>query len=287
MPVNTELKMSIPSHVELFCELRNNPELSDLVFVVGPTQKKFYGHKLLFSLVSPFFEKLFYTEDWKSKQGSFKQIELPQVDPKHFKIVYEFVYQQSADFTNIDSVKILGLSLKLKIIDLQTYCIKRIRKSLNLDNCMQVFQQINELGSKRLVTWAIGFIELRSFELLVQKGILNEIPIPTIVHILSSQRLCVPEIELVRRVYEKGVYLCEKEGLEIEASNIKEKVSELVPLIRLELSVTEHYDEIVKYDIFDQSTIVSALRLVIQVYTKQSSYQFPYKRARLKTSYEK
>src|SRR4051812_8415329 len=89
-----------------FSKLYNNPENADVKFVVGPAvlATSFYGHTLILSCRSTYFDKAFSPE-WKDTirlvdSGSDKGkmlFEKPNADPEVFASLLKFVYTGIVD----------------------------------------------------------------------------------------------------------------------------------------------------------------------------------------------
>ncbi|KAJ6244358.1 pep-cterm sorting domain-containing protein [Anaeramoeba flamelloides] len=262
----------LPNFTKVIDEFNNKKEVSDLTFILEEKQEKeeeengqtkltkskrqkkekaeriFNCHKSLFILSSPFWKDVLQTEDQKEKLS----VHLDSVDPQVFGDYISFVYSHKAPKleTAVQYFHLYSLARQFKTYDLDTLCFENINKTLSIDNALEYFDYAIQSRSTTLVSKMKSYIEKHSFQILSQKGVFNGIPEQTLVRLLQSDQYPVPEIEMFRRIIERGIYLC-KEKFKIEPSkrNITSSIFNLSKFVYFQLilpfnyaEITEHFD---------------------------------------------
>lgn len=80
--------------------LLKNHNFADIRFITGqrPDQRIFLGHKLIFAMASPVFERMFYGP----LATNAKYISIPDVSPDTFYSLMEYIYFDQINITSID-----------------------------------------------------------------------------------------------------------------------------------------------------------------------------------------
>ncbi|KAJ6232564.1 pep-cterm sorting domain-containing protein [Anaeramoeba flamelloides] len=266
----------LPNFTKVIDDFNNKKEVSDLTFILEEKQEEekkenenvqkklkkskrqkkekveriFNCHKSLFMLSSPFWKDVLQTEDQKEKLS----VHLDSVDPKVFGDYISFVYSHKPPKleTAAQYFHLYSLARQFKTYDLDTLCFENINKTLTIDNALEYFDYSLQSRSTTLVSKMKSYIEKHSFQILSQKGVFNGIPEHTLVQLLRIDQFPVPEIEMFRRIIERGIYLC-KEKFKIEPSrrNITSSIFSLSKFVYFQLILPVYYAEIIEHFDFE------------------------------------
>ncbi|KAJ3425297.1 btb (poz) domain-containing 2a-related [Anaeramoeba flamelloides] len=157
---STELETELSSLV-------NNPTFADVIFVVGPKKRKYYGHQILLSVASELFKQCFYSGQ-PVRQYSLVEISIPDLDPDIFSVMLQFCYTGKI-VLDPDNVSLFGsISKKFQITQLTQVCNSYQQEILlsqtnnENNNHQTTFNQIeiqNQLFNNNTVTETIETIE--------------------------------------------------------------------------------------------------------------------------------
>ncbi|KAJ6235163.1 btb (poz) domain-containing 2a-related [Anaeramoeba flamelloides] len=157
---STELETELSSLV-------NNPTFADVIFVVGPKKRKYYGHQILLSVASELFKQCFYSGQ-PVRQYSLVEISIIDLDPDIFSVMLQFCYTGKI-VLDPDNVSLFGsISKKFQITQLTQACNSYQQEILlsqtnnENNNHQTTFNQIeiqNQLFNNNTVTETIETIE--------------------------------------------------------------------------------------------------------------------------------
>ena len=127
-----------------------NDPLIDVILCVG--KDKVHCHKLVLSLTSKFFERMFATDMKESKN---KEIVLGGIDLETLKSLITFMYTDAISNDKVDA-KLLAAADMYEVMRLRGICIERLTKSICLDNVLEIWStaydnSIEELSHDALV----------------------------------------------------------------------------------------------------------------------------------------
>nr|XP_013013511.1 BTB/POZ domain-containing protein 19 isoform X2 [Cavia porcellus] len=198
--------------------LVNNPQFSDVCFVVGQERQEVFAHQCLLACRCNFFQRLLGTESGPEVP---RPVVLSTVPVEAFLAVLEFLY------TN--SVKLYRHSL----------CLEFVEKVLDVELACEALQVAVTFGLGPLRERCIAFIEANSQEALRTHSFL-ELSAAALLPLLQSDKLCVDEAELVRaaRSWARvGAAVLERPVAEVAAPVVREL--RLALLAPAELSALE------------------------------------------------
>ncbi|KAJ3427060.1 btb (poz) domain-containing 2a-related [Anaeramoeba flamelloides] len=240
----------IPTLDELIQPLQKSDKMVDLEFQVGKNETKFYGHKLIFALSSPFFEKHLYPKGWQSGTKQVTVVRLKVVSPKIFKYIIEFVYLRNCSLSPRTVFQILDLSLQFQMSHLTKMCVSFVAARLNTSNVLQ-FLDSSILLEKKLTKCALHFIEDRSQDILTRIDCFNTLKEQTILEILKSDQLQINELELFRRLYERSMYSLRTNNKPITKKNLKNEIKPFLSFLHVDLLGPEGLIEVAQTRVFD------------------------------------
>ncbi|KAJ6248308.1 btb (poz) domain-containing 2a-related [Anaeramoeba flamelloides] len=240
----------IPTLDELIQPLQKSTKMVDVEFQVGKNETKFYGHKLIFALSSPFFEKNLYPKGWQSGTKQVTVVQLKGISPKIFKYIVEFVYLRNCSLSPRTVFQILDLSIQFQMSHLTKMCVSFVSARLNTSNVLQ-FLDSSILLEKKLTKCALHFIEDRSQDILTRIDCFNTLKEKTILEILKSDQLQINELELFRRLYERSMYSLRTNNKPITKKNLKKEIKPFLPFLHVDLLGPEGLIEVAQTRVFD------------------------------------
>ncbi|XP_067997688.1 BTB/POZ domain-containing protein 19 isoform X1 [Melanerpes formicivorus] len=163
--------------------LVNNPQFSDVTFVVGPEQQKVFAHRCVLVCRCQAFQGMLCqgpvdSEDSTSSvppQGPFI---LGNVQPEVFLTVIEFLYTNSVTLNRHIALEVLTSSVEYGLQDLCKLCVKFIKDTLSIEQVCEALQAV---------------VRTRGF---------HELSDVVLARVLRSDRLAVDELDLVQAVRE-------------------------------------------------------------------------------------
>ncbi|XP_072580281.1 BTB/POZ domain-containing protein 19 isoform X7 [Vulpes vulpes] len=241
--------------------LLNNPQYSDVCFVVGQERQEVFAHRCLLACRCNFFRGLLGP---KLGPGMPSPVVLSTVPAEAFLAVLEFLYTNSVRlhrhsarvsfrFPPMGSVHTLphthcGLQRNVyqhtrRYVVLSQLCLEFVVKVMDVEMVCEALQVAVTFGLGALQERCVAFIEAHSREALRTRGFL-ELSAPALLPLLRSDRLCVDEAELVlaaRSWARVGAAVLERPVAEVAAPVVREL--RLALLAPAELSALEEQNQ--------------------------------------------
>ncbi|XP_049663963.1 BTB/POZ domain-containing protein 19 isoform X2 [Haliaeetus albicilla] len=182
-PCSARLQGEAAAFTAALRTLVNNPQFSDVTFVVGQEQQKVFAHRCVLACRCQAFQGMLGqgpagSEDSPSSippQGPFI---LGNVQPEVFLAVIEFLYTNSVTLNSHIALEVLTSSVEYGLQDLCKLCVKFIKDTLSVEQVCEALQAVVRTQ---------GFHELSDVVLA---------------RVLRSDRLAVDELDLVQAVRE-------------------------------------------------------------------------------------
>ncbi|XP_023579942.1 BTB/POZ domain-containing protein 19 isoform X3 [Octodon degus] len=175
--------------------LVNNPQFSDVRFVVGQERQEVFAHQCLLACRCNFFQRLLGTEPGSS--GVPRPVVLSTVPAEAFLAVLEFLYTNSVKLHRHSVLEVLTAAVEYGLEELRELCLEFVEKVLDVELACEALQVAVTFGLGPLQERCIAFIEAHSQEALRTRGFL-ELSAAALLPLLQSDKLCVDEAELVR-----------------------------------------------------------------------------------------
>ncbi|XP_053248573.1 BTB/POZ domain-containing protein 19 isoform X2 [Podarcis raffonei] len=181
--------------------LINNPQFSDVTFLVGREQKEIFAHRcLLTSRCQALHAMLSQPQEIQAP------LILSHVQPEVFLAVIEYLYTNNVTLNNNIALEVLTSSIEYGLDDLRKLCVEFIKDTLSVDQACEAFQD---------VVLTRGFLEL------------SELAMQTILH---SDCLAIDEVKLIRAVREWAHV-----GSAVLDRTVHDVAATVVPGLRLDL----------------------------------------------------
>ncbi|XP_077929373.1 BTB/POZ domain-containing protein 19 isoform X4 [Halichoerus grypus] len=241
--------------------LLNNPQYSDVCFVVGQERQEVFAHRCLLACRCNFFQRLLGP---KLGPGMPGPVVLSTVPVEAFLAVLEFLYTNSVRLRRRSApVSFLfplmgpvhpvphthsGLQRHVHLGPTHFHfcsqlCLEFVVKVLDVELVCEALQVAVTFGLGPLQERCIAFIEAHSQEALRTRGFL-ELSAPALLPLLRSDKLCVDEAELVlaaRSWARVGAAVLERPVAEVAAPVVREL--RLALLAPAELSALEEQNQ--------------------------------------------
>uniref|UniRef100_A0A8V1A9E4 BTB domain containing 19 n=1 Tax=Gallus gallus TaxID=9031 RepID=A0A8V1A9E4_CHICK len=182
--------------------LVNNPQFSDVTFVVGREQQQVFAHRCVLACRCQAFRGMLTSnEDPLSSvppQGPFI---LGNVQPEVFLAVIEFLYTNSVTLNSHTVLEVLTSSVEYGLQDLCKLCVEFIKDTLSVEQVCEALQAAVTYGQADLQQHCLAFIESYTMAVVRTRGF-HELSDTVLARVLRSDHLAADELDLVQAVRE-------------------------------------------------------------------------------------
>ncbi|XP_039094590.1 BTB/POZ domain-containing protein 19 isoform X3 [Hyaena hyaena] len=250
--------------------LLNNPQYSDVCFVVGQERQEVFAHRCLLACRCNFFQRLLGP---KLGPEMPSPVVLSTVPAEAFLAVLEFLYTNSVRLhrhsvsllgkgmdergrgrgrrhspphpqpPTLQVLEVLTAAVEYGLEELRELCLQFVVKVLDVELVCEALQVAVTFGLGPLQERCIAFVEAHSQEALRTRGFL-ELSAPALLSLLRSDKLRVDEAELVlaaRSWARVGAAVLERPVAEVAAPVVREL--RLALLAPAELSALEEQNQ--------------------------------------------
>ncbi|XP_034790293.2 ankyrin repeat and BTB/POZ domain-containing protein 3 isoform X4 [Pan paniscus] len=162
IPKLTEIKRKQTSRLDP--HFLNNKEMSDVTFLVEG--RPFYAHKVLLFTASPRFKALLSSKPTNDSTC----IEIGYVKYSIFQLVMQYLYYggpESLLIKNNEIMELLSAAKFFQLEALQRHCEIICAKSINTDNCVDIYNHAKFLGVTELSAYCEGYF-LKNMMVLIE-----------------------------------------------------------------------------------------------------------------------
>ncbi|NXL87672.1 BTBDJ protein, partial [Alectura lathami] len=182
--------------------LVNNPQFSDVTFVVGREQQRVFAHRCVLACRCQAFRGMLAGDEDPPgsvpPQGPFV---LGNVQPEVFLAVIEFLYTNSVTLNSHIVLDVLTSSVEYGLQDLCKLCVEFIKDTLSVEQVCEALQAAVTYGQADLQQHCLAFIESCTAAVVRTRGF-HELSDTVLARVLRSDRLAVDELDLVQAVRE-------------------------------------------------------------------------------------
>ncbi|XP_008592194.1 PREDICTED: LOW QUALITY PROTEIN: BTB/POZ domain-containing protein 19 [Galeopterus variegatus] len=150
--------------------LINNPQYSDVRFVVGQEQQEVFAHRCLLACRCNFFQRLLGAEPGP---GVPSPVVLSTIPAEAFLAVLEFLYTNSVKLHRHSVLEVLTAAVEYGLEELRELCLEFVVKVLDVELVCEALQVAVTFGLGPLQERCIAFIEAHSQEALRTRGFLE------------------------------------------------------------------------------------------------------------------
>ncbi|XP_039205558.1 BTB/POZ domain-containing protein 19 isoform X3 [Crotalus tigris] len=153
--------------------LINNPQFSDVTFLVGKEKQKVFAHRCLLSTRCQVLHAML-----SQPHETQVPLMLNHIQPEVFLTVIEYLYTNGVTLNNLTALEVLTSSIEYGLNDLRKLCIEFIKDTLKVNQAGDAFQEVIQTR---------GFLELSEQAMQI---------------ILQSDNLAIDEMKLIHAVRE-------------------------------------------------------------------------------------
>ncbi|KAM9324622.1 BTB/POZ domain-containing protein 19 [Gastrophryne carolinensis] len=183
--------------------LINNPQFSDVSFVVGKERRLIRAHRCVLGCRCKVFQRMFTKQ--LQAGGSSQELQVPfvlaDVNPEVFLAVIEFIYTNSVTLTRQTALEVLTSAVEYGLDDLRKLCVDYIGGALSVEMACEALQAAVTYGQTDLRQRCLTFIEHNTQEIVKTRSF-RELSDLGIVSILQSDRLTLDEVPLIQAIRE-------------------------------------------------------------------------------------
>ncbi|XP_044891644.1 BTB/POZ domain-containing protein 19 isoform X1 [Felis catus] len=139
--------------------LLNNPQYSDVCFVVGQERQEVFAHRCLLACRCNFFQRLLGP---KLGSGMPSPVVLSTVPAEAFLAVLEFLYTNSVRLHRHSVLEVLTAAIEYGLEELRELCLEFVVKVLDVELVCEALQVAVTFGLGPLQERCIAFIEAHS-----------------------------------------------------------------------------------------------------------------------------
>lgn len=150
----TTIEIPPDTFVQDFARLLNNPDMSDVVFLVDG--KKVFAHRFILKVRSEHFRAMFSNG---LKESRDSEVVLHDTEYVPFMACLEFIYSGQVQIPDADfAIELIGEANKLQLMRLKALCEEIISKNIDVENAAYVYQVASYHAVPRLRSIALDFV---------------------------------------------------------------------------------------------------------------------------------
>ncbi|XP_044882493.1 BTB/POZ domain-containing protein 19 isoform X4 [Mauremys mutica] len=177
--------------------LINNPQFSDVTFVVGRERQEVFAHRCILACRCQAFQGMLSQPQAGAQEPWPPQtpLVLSHVQPEVFLAVLEFLYTNSVTLNSLTALEVLTSAVEYGLDDLRKLCIDFLTGVLSVELVCEVLQAAVTYGQTELQEHCLVFVEDRTQAVLerpvaeVAAGPVRELRLP----LLSPHELAALE----------------------------------------------------------------------------------------------
>ncbi|XP_062437048.1 BTB/POZ domain-containing protein 19 isoform X2 [Rhea pennata] len=186
--------------------LVNNPQFSDVTFVVGQEKREVFAHRCVLACRCQAFQGMLsqVPAGGEGPPGSVPPqgpLVLGNVQPEVFLAVIEFLYTNCVTLNSHIALEVLTSSVEYGLQDLCKLCVEFLKETLSVEQVCEALQAAVTYGQADLQQHCLAFIEGCTAAVVRTRGF-HELSDAALARVLRSDRLAVDELELVQAVRE-------------------------------------------------------------------------------------
>ncbi|XP_075791948.1 BTB/POZ domain-containing protein 19 isoform X2 [Pelodiscus sinensis] len=183
--------------------LINNPQFSDVTFVVGRERQEVFAHRCILACRCRAFPGVLSQPqpDAQEPQPPPAPLVLSHVQPEVFLAVVEFLYTNRVTLHSLTALEVLTSAVEYGLDDLRKLCVQFLKGALSVELVCEALQAAVTFGQADLQEHCLAFVEDHTREVVRTQGF-HELSAAALVAVLRSDRLAIDEPDLIRAVRE-------------------------------------------------------------------------------------
>ncbi|XP_019624326.1 PREDICTED: BTB/POZ domain-containing protein 17-like [Branchiostoma belcheri] len=217
-----------------FSALFNNPEMSDVVLVVG--EQRFHAHKLILTSQSDVFRTMLTSSLWDVARQPEVQLHESAECERVFQNFLRFFYQGQVNCTLETAMPLLLLADKYNVNALKVACDNFMTTQLGRGEFAPALQWLPYSIAFRLESLRVKCVDIivPNMSLVLNSNTWLQLPLDCIVHILQSSRLAVENEYMIFEAVMKWVQQ------EARRHQMQDLLSSIVPEVRFSQMTAGH-----------------------------------------------
>ena len=122
----------------------DSKQLSDVTFVIGPSQTPYNLNRVFLAMISPVFKAMLYGQMKESELDS--EVIIEDMNPDVFQCIIHYAYCNDPQITSRNVLSVLCVCKKYHITKLQALCHEFVANDLKDNNFGQYYHDANRLG---------------------------------------------------------------------------------------------------------------------------------------------
>lgn len=221
----------------------NDPEHSDIVFVVGEDRERIHAHKIILAARCEVFRAMFADQAKSSRQKTVKEstmlLVLPEVRPTVFLTVLEHIYGNSCKLSQSIVVDVLASAIEYGLEGLVSCCVKYISDP-NVDTVCEAIQAAITYNQEELRDTCMRFIETNTADIFKSPHF-AELSEDSLAYIIQSDNLQAGEKEIYDAIREWGTV-----NMVITEKSMREVLEKVIEHCRFPLFSKDELQEVEK-----------------------------------------
>ncbi|KAM8805868.1 BTBDJ protein, partial [Eudromia elegans] len=172
--------------------LLDNPQFSDVTFVVGRERREVFAHRCVLACRCQAFQGLL-------SAAAPGPLVLGHVQPEVFLAVIEFLYTNCVTLNSHIALEVLTAAVEYGLQELCKLCVEFLKETLGVEQVCEALQAAVTYGQVDLQQHCLAFIEGSTAAVLRTRGF-QELSDTVLARVLRSDRLAADELELVQAV---------------------------------------------------------------------------------------
>lgn len=179
--------------------LLNNPELSDIVFLLKTQNgepKKLFAHKLILCQRCEYFKVMFSSGMMEATEN---QVIIDDISYEVFLSLMRYIYCGKLSFRDEDAIYLLAAMNQFGLSEAKKMMKDYFVKKLNIENACLLLEEAEMHEAKELVSCVLKFVEQNTQAVILSKGF-EMLSIETMILLLKQNNLTIDELELFEAV---------------------------------------------------------------------------------------
>lgn len=218
--------MSTPKIMERMETLYRTSKWHDCVFKLWQTdgggEELVFAHSVILASSSPVFEALCY-----GPMAEESPIVVPDIDPIAFRMMIQFIYTDSIEFTEVEmACNVLYASKKYLIYTLAGLAISYISYHINESNCLQVHEFASFVHEERLIKESWSYLCSHLDDVLKYFSY-ESLSKDTLKALVSEEALNGGEMIIFKICFQWAEAECQNKSLERNGDNLRKELEDV------------------------------------------------------------
>ncbi|GAB0093808.1 BTB domain-containing protein [Sergentomyia squamirostris] len=229
---------------EVYAFLACNEFLADVHFLVGNTNVKIPGHRIILAMSSWEFYNLFYgTEELppylqmvpQHEQQATQVYRVTGVMPNIFQLFLRYCYTRTVTLLWEDVCETFQLAVRFRMRHLHKLCVNFLRKSFTSENILQYLSNKIVIEHHYLINEGVCFIQEKAPSVLqnpLNHADFLHLPLEVMQRIIKLDELKIDEVDLFNQVMDWAKHHCLQRHLTATPVNLRRVMGDAIYDVR-------------------------------------------------------